>query len=331
MKKTLKTQKMVAVLALILLYIFFSIFGDNFFQYSTLVSIFDSSYYIGFMAIGVTFVIITGGIDLSIGTVCICCSLIGGTLFEKGVPMAAVLIIILVIGTLIGVANGLMVSVMGLPAFIATLGTMMITRGFGSIVTGTATVTFPQGDVAGAWFHNIFKFKTASLPAGIPTGFILLIIMAVLMAVILNKTRPGRYILALGSNKEATRLSGVNVVKWETLAYTFSGTCGNLLRGGVFHAYAGNRKRIRVGCNRGRGNWRNFSFGRKWFYFRYLDRCVYHGSFKDRASVCRTAAALPVVYHRVRPDIRGIRRCIEQKESSVRIKKASVSARQIFR
>lgn len=223
MKKTLKTQKMVAVLALILLYIFFSIFGDNFFQYSTLVSIFDSSYYIGFMAIGVTFVIITGGIDLSIGTVCICCSLIGGTLFEKGVPMAAVLIIILVIGTLIGVANGLMVSVMGLPAFIATLGTMMITRGFGSIVTGTATVTFPQGDVAGAWFHNIFKFKTASLPAGIPTGFILLIIMAVLMAVILNKTRPGRYILALGSNKEATRLSGVNVVKWETLAYTFSG------------------------------------------------------------------------------------------------------------
>ena len=209
MKKTLKTQKMVAVLALILLYIFFSIFGDNFFQYSTLVSIFDSSYYIGFMAIGVTFVIITGGIDLSIGTVCICCSLIGGTLFEKGVPMAAVLIIIL--------------SVMGLPAFIATLGTMMITRGFGSIVTGTATVTFPQGDVAGAWFHNIFKFKTASLPAGIPTGFILLIIMAVLMAVILNKTRPGRYILALGSNKEATRLSGVNVVKWETLAYTFSG------------------------------------------------------------------------------------------------------------
>ena len=223
MKKTLKTQKMVAVLALILLYIFFSIFGDNFFQYSTLVSIFDSSYYIGFMAIGVTFVIITGGIDLSIGTVCICCSLIGGTLFEKGVPMAAVLIIILVIGTLIGVANGLMVSVMGLPAFIATLGTMMITRGFGSIVTGTATVTFPQGDVAGAWFHNIFKFKTASLPAGIPTGFILLIIMAVLMAVILNKTRPGRYILALGSNKEAPRLSGVNVVKWETLAYTFSG------------------------------------------------------------------------------------------------------------
>lgn len=223
-KNSLKTQKFVAVLALVVLYGFFSIFGANFFQYSTLVSIFDSAYYIGFMAIGVTFVIITGGIDLSIGTVCICCSLVGGVLFQKGVPMAAALIIILLLGIVAGTANGLMVSVMGLPAFIATLGTMMITRGFGSIVTGTASVTFPQGESAGAWFHNIFKFKAEGLPgAGIPTGFILLIIMAIIMSVILNKTRPGRYILALGSNKEAARLSGVNVVKWQTLAYIFSG------------------------------------------------------------------------------------------------------------
>lgn len=224
MKKTIKTQKFVAVLALILLYAFFSFFGANFFQYSTLISIFDSAYYIGFMAIGVTFVIITGGIDLSIGTVCICCSLIGGVLLKKGAPMAVVLLVILLLGVLLGLANGLMVSIMGLPAFIATLGTMMITRGFGSIVTGTASITYPQGTDAGAWFHNIFKFKGEGLPgAGIPTGFILLIVLAVVMSVILNKTRPGRYILALGSNKEAARLSGVNVVKWETLAYIFSG------------------------------------------------------------------------------------------------------------
>ncbi|MEF9942067.1 MAG: ABC transporter permease [Lachnospiraceae bacterium] len=222
--KSMGTQKLVAVLALILLYVFFSIFGDNFFQYSTFISILDSSYYIGFMAIGVTFVIITGGIDLSIGTLCICCSLIGGTLFKAGVPMAAVLIITIVMGLLFGLVNGLMVSVMGLPAFIATLGTMMITRGLGSIVTGTASVTFPQGEVAGAWFRNIFKYKGAGLPdAGIPAGFILLLVLAIVMAIFLNKTRPGRYILSLGSNKEATRLSGVNVVKWETLAFVISG------------------------------------------------------------------------------------------------------------
>ena len=223
--KSIGTQKLVAIIALIVLFVFFCIAGNNFAQFSTFVSILDSSYYIGFMALGVTFVIVTGGIDLSIGTVCICCSLIGGTLFTKmGVPMAVSLLITIVIGTLFGFGNGLMVSVMGLPAFIATLGTMMITRGLGSIITGTASVTFPQGAVAGAWFRSVFKLRGEGLPqAGIPTGFILLLIMAVVMAVFLNKTRPGRYILALGSNKEATRLSGVNVVKWETLAYIISG------------------------------------------------------------------------------------------------------------
>lgn len=226
MKKvnTMGTQKLVAVLALILLYVFFSIFGKNFFQYSTFVSILDSSYYIGFMAIGVTFVIITGGMDLSIGTLCICCSLIGGTLHKAGVPMALVLVITIVIGMLFGLVNGLLVSVLKLPAFIASLGTMMITRGLGSIVTGTASVTFPQGDAPGAWFRGIFRLKGAGLPdAGIPTGFILLIVLSIIMAIFLNKTRPGRYILALGSNKEAARLSGVHTVKWETLAYIISG------------------------------------------------------------------------------------------------------------
>lgn len=226
-KNSLGTQKLAAVIALVVLFVFFSIFGDGFLKYSTVISIFDSLYYIGFMAIGVTFVIITGGIDLSIGTVCICCALIGGTLFQKGVPMALCLIIILIIGALFGLANGLMVSVMGLPAFIATLGTMMITRGLGSIVTNTASVTFPTGDAEGAWYKSIFKLQSQNLPqsmlAGIPTGFILLVVLAIIMAIILNKTRVGRYILALGSNKEATRLSGVNVVKWETLAFVISG------------------------------------------------------------------------------------------------------------
>lgn len=219
------TQKLVAVVALVVLFIFFCIAGTNFAQYSTFVNILDSSYYIGFLAIGVTFVIITGGIDLSIGTVCVCCALIGGTLFNKaGLPMALCLVIILILGIVFGMANGLMVSVMGLPAFIATLGMMMITRGLGSIVTEVASVTFPQGESAGSWFRNIFKFQGEGLPiAGIPTGFILLVVLAIIMSIFLNKTRPGRYILALGSNKEATRLSGVNVVKWETLAYVISG------------------------------------------------------------------------------------------------------------
>lgn len=224
-KSKISTQKLVAIIALIVIYIFFFAMSPAFRSVSTLVSIFDSSYYIGFMAIGVTFVIITGGIDLSVGTVLICTSLIGGMLYGNGLPLAICLVLVVASGALFGLANGLMVSVMQLPAFIATLGTMMVTRGLGSIITKTQSVTYPLRSSPDGWYKSIFR--TGPLPgldAGFPTGIILLVLAMIIMSVILTKTRPGRYILALGSNKEATRLSGVNVVKWETLAYVISGT-----------------------------------------------------------------------------------------------------------
>lgn len=229
LKRMLANQRFVAFLALVVLYLFFCAFGANFATYTTFVSILDSSYYIGFLAIGVTFVIITGGIDLSCGTVMVCCALISGTLYKAGVPINLALVVCVLMGGVFGLLNGFMVSIMGLPAFIATLGTMMITRGLGSIVTGTASVTFPQRRVPEGWFRNIFKIIDRDLPAGgIPTGLVLFIVLAVVMAVILNHTRPGRYITSLGSNKEATRLSGVNVVRWEMLAYVISGLFAGL-------------------------------------------------------------------------------------------------------
>lgn len=224
--KSIGTQKLIAVIALIVVYLFFAVASKDFRQWSTLVSIFDMSYYIGFMAIGVTFVIITGGIDLSIGTVCICSGLIGGQLYKMGVPIAVCLIVTILVGVIFGLLNGLMVSIMKLPAFIATLGTMMVTRGLGSIITKTQSVTYPLRTSDDGWFTALFRLDVKGATGqvtSIPIGIILLIVAAVIMAIILNKTRPGRYILALGSNKEATRLSGVNVVKWETLAYVISG------------------------------------------------------------------------------------------------------------
>lgn len=229
--KAVGTQRLIAILALIVLFGFFCTISPAFRQYTTLVSIFDASYYIGFMAIGITFVIITGGIDLSIGTVLVCSSLIAGSLATKsGVPIGLCLLIGILIGAFFGVCNGLMVSVMGLPPFIATLGTMMISKGLGSIFTKAQSITWPQTSVSEGWFRTIFKVTSGSGAEAtiIPTGFILLIALAIVMSIVLNKTRPGRYILALGSNKEATRLSGVNVVKWETLAYIFSGAFAGL-------------------------------------------------------------------------------------------------------
>lgn len=221
--RTIGTQKLIALLALVLIYVVFGMINPSFRSYPTLVNIFDASYYIGLMAIGVTFAITSDGIDLSIGTVLTCSALISGSLITKhNMPVAVGLIVCILIGTLFGLLNGVMVSYMGLPPFIATLGSMMLSKGLGSIFTKAQSITWPQASTEQGWFRNIFKINQDGLL--IPTGFILLMVMAVLASILLNKTKPGRYITALGSNSEATRLSGVNVAKWRTLAYVISGT-----------------------------------------------------------------------------------------------------------
>ena len=109
-------QKIIALGALAVLYIFFSIFGSNFSTMDTLISIFDSSYYTGFMAIGATLVIITGGIDLSVGTVTVGAALIGGVAYNVwGLPIGVCMIIIILVGTAFGLCNGLLIGKLGLP------------------------------------------------------------------------------------------------------------------------------------------------------------------------------------------------------------------------
>lgn len=222
--KAIGTQRLVALLALIVLYIVFGILNPTFGTYNTAVNIFDASYYIGFMAIGICFVIATGGIDLSIGTVLTMSALVAGYLnVNLGVPMILTIPICIAIGALFGTANGFMVAKMGLPPFIATLGTMMVSKGIGSIITKTQSVTWKSSSDPEGWYRTLFKVKTDG-GLLIPTGFILLIVAAIIMAIVMNKTKVGRYILSLGSNKEATRLSGVNVDKYLIIAYIISGT-----------------------------------------------------------------------------------------------------------
>ncbi len=215
--------KFLAPAALLILYIFFGIFGRNFFSYVSLINILDASYYIGFIAIGVTFVIITGGIDLSCGTIMMCAAIIGGTAYKTwGWSMWLSLVLIMVVATLFGIVNGIMVAWWKLPPFIATLGTMMISKGLGSIVSNVRSATFPTRSEADGWFKSMFKYLGDD-GTTIPTGFMILIVVAVICALILTKTKMGRYIFAVGSNKEAARLSGVNVRKWELMAYVVSG------------------------------------------------------------------------------------------------------------
>ncbi len=232
--KEVGMQRLLAPVALVILYIFFGLFGRNFFSFNSLVNILDASYYIGFIAIGVTFVIITGGIDLSCGTVMMAAAIIGGTAYKSwGWPMWTALITILVVATAFGFFNGLMVSRLNLPPFIATLGTMMISMGIGSIVSNVRSATFPTRSEPDGWFKSIFKILGED-GSTVPTGFIVLLVSAIVAALILSKTKMGRYIFAVGSNKEAARLSGVDVRKWEMMAYVVSGVMAGI--GGIAFA-----------------------------------------------------------------------------------------------
>ncbi len=220
--KAVGTQKIVVLLVVIVLFGLFSIMSPGFRKYTTLVSIFDYSYYISFMAIGVTFCLITGGVDLSIGTGMICYALFGGYLVTmKGMPVVVGILATLALGLLMGILNGTLVAVLDLPPFIATLGSMMVARGLGSILTGGMSVTWPTASSEQGWFRMIFKINKPGML--IPVGFIWVVLAVILMSIFLNKTRPGRYIIAIGSNKEATRLSGIKVVKYQALAYIISG------------------------------------------------------------------------------------------------------------
>lgn len=231
--KTFK-QNALAPAALVILYVFFGIFGRNFFSYPTLVNIIDAAYYIGFISIGVTFVIITGGIDLSVGTVMMAGAIIGGTAYKSwGWSIEASLLLIIFVGMAFGFLNGLLVSRLKMPPFIVTLGTMMISMGVGSIVSQVRSATFPTRAVPDGWFKNIFKVIGDS-GISIPTGAILLLAIGLISHIILSNTKMGRYIYAIGSNKEAARLSGINVANWEMMAYVIAGTYAGI--GGISYA-----------------------------------------------------------------------------------------------
>jgi ribose transport system permease protein len=219
--------------ALVILYVFFGLFGRNYFSYPTLVNIVDAAFYIGFISMGVTFVIISGGIDLSIGTVMMCAAIIGGTALKRGLPMVPSLLLVIAVGIAFGFFNGFMVSRLKMPPFIVTLGTMMISMGIGSIVANVQSATFPIRGMPGGWFKDIFLYID---PRGgaIPTGALLLAVVAVICHLLLSNTKLGRYTYAIGSNMEAARLSGVDVKRWQLLVYVIAGATAGI--GGISYA-----------------------------------------------------------------------------------------------
>ena len=220
----LDLQKLLAPAALVVLYVFFSFVGNNFFSLDTAKNILESSYYIGLMAFGVTFIIITGGIDLSLGTVMMCSALLGAYTFKQGWPLLVSVILTVLVGVVFGVLNGTMIAKLNLPPFIATLGTQYVSMGIGSIITKVQSQTWPTATAeVGAWFKKVFIRAELFGIKGFPVGAFWLIGFFAIAALILHKTKFGRYTYAIGSNEEAARLSGINTANWKIAVYTLSG------------------------------------------------------------------------------------------------------------
>lgn len=212
-------NRIVLVALMLLLYLLFgALTGGEFFGVSRLLNTLNYVYFLGFLALGVTFVIATGGIDFSIGPVMFCCALVSGyCLTTHGVPMVAALILSVVIGLAFGIWNGYLVAFWNVPPFIVSMASMNIAKGIAAVFTKTQSVSWPQSSAADGWYRNIISCN------GFPVGLVIFLAVAIICAVVLNKTKIGRYILCLGSNEEAVRLSGVNTKKWKMLAYVICG------------------------------------------------------------------------------------------------------------
>jgi ribose transport system permease protein len=213
--------------AVIVLFIVFSIVAPNFFTMRSVVSLLLQTSAVTIMGIGVTFPIITGGIDLSIGSVIALTGTIAVMAANAGIPVWLSLVVGLLVGVIVGLLNGLMITRLKLPPFIATLGMMMLARGVALTITNA--YAYPAADPAFGNLGNNAIFAAGPKFPGIPYPVLIMIAVAIIFTFILTKTRLGRYTFAVGSNEEAARLSGIKVAQVKIICYVISGVLAALV------------------------------------------------------------------------------------------------------
>ena len=231
-------QRFLAFGALIVLILFFQVWcmaiGTNFLTFENFVNILVATAVVGILALGETFVIITGGIDLSVGTVMtISMVMTAITITSQHLPVPVGIMVGVLVGGLMGLANGVLIARFKIAPFIATLGILNVARGLSLVVTQTRPIYFPDNpEFQSGVMGNLFGIQFSG-QFGIPNIAIIMFGAAIVAAFILGKTVLGRYTFALGSNEEAARLSGVNVANWKMLVYAvcglFSGLAGVLM------------------------------------------------------------------------------------------------------
>ena len=226
-------QRFLAFAALIVIVFAFSLLSPNFLQFDNVVGILIATTVNGILALGVTFVIISGSIDLSVGTVMTLSAVMTAvfvTVWQLPVPVGIVAGI--ATGGLAGLVNGVLVAKLKIPSFIATLGMLNVAKGLALVISGLKPIYFNDTP---EFNHAAMGSVLGGIVPGleIPNLVLVLFVSALAASLILSKTILGRYTFALGSNEEAARLSGVNVDVWKMAVFAvcglFSGIAGVLI------------------------------------------------------------------------------------------------------
>jgi ribose transport system permease protein len=227
-------QRIMAFGALIVLAVGFSLASPYFRTFDNFVGILLATAVNGVLGLGVTFIIITGGIDLSVGTVLTLSAVMTGVFITNWhLPIPLGILGGVLTGSLAGLVNGILISRMKIPPFIATLGMLYATKGLSLVISELKPIYFNDTPAFREMAMGSVMGKV--IPGfAIPNAVLILFGAAIIAHLILSRTILGRYTYALGSNEEATRLSGVNVAAWKTAVYTLGGLFSGV--GGVLMA-----------------------------------------------------------------------------------------------
>ena len=223
MQKKIDFGKMLAEYAIIVifivLFVVMSIFAPNFFTGNNMVNILRQVSISGICAVGMTFVMLTGGIDLSVGAILGVSGVLTAMMMLKGIPSLLASIIALALGVVIGGITGAIIHYIEIPPMIATLGTMTSLRGVAYLITGGTPVF---------GFDESYSKIGQGHVGVIPIPVIILAILYVIGIFVLSKTKFSRYVYGIGGNQEVARLSGIKVARVKIAVYAISGFCSAL-------------------------------------------------------------------------------------------------------
>ncbi|WP_428425359.1 ABC transporter permease [Pararhizobium sp.] len=233
----LTLMKLRTFIALFAVIAFFSVFAPNFLSTANIILMSKHVALNAFLAMGMTFVIITGGIDLSVGSIVGLCGMVAGGLILNGIDLqigytmyfnvVEVCLITLVVGILIGAVNGLLITKLNVAPFIATLGTLYVARGFALLSSDGQT--FPNLIGKPELATTGFGFLGSGRIIGLPVSIWILIVVALAAAYVAKYVPIGRQIFAVGGNERAARMSGIRVDRVKMFVYMFSGFCAAIV------------------------------------------------------------------------------------------------------